>query len=102
MQNPRARIDPNQVNGGKPGTNPQRRPVDGSKQQQSDPNPRHGGQMMGGANRMDGPKRHTAHSQYVNAEPEHQKHQRPRQIYQHQVHQNNENLKRRRYSETIE
>jgi hypothetical protein len=97
MQNPRARIDPNQVNGSKPGLNAQRRPVDGSKQQQSDPNPRHGGQMMGGANRMDGPKRHTAHSQYVNPE-----HQRSRNIEQPWVNQNSDNLKRRRYSETIE
>lgn len=97
MQNPRARIDPSQVNGGKPAPSPQRRPADGSKQQTSDPNPRHGGQMMGGASRMDGPKRHTAHSQYVNPE-----HQRSRQADQTQVHQTTENLKRRRYSETIE
>jgi hypothetical protein len=96
MQNPRARTDPNQVNGGKPGPNAQRRPSDGSKQQASDPNPRHGGQMMGGANRMDGPKRHTAHSQYVNAE-----HPRPRH-HGDGVQQNGENLKRRRYSETLE
>ena len=51
---------------------------------------------MGGANRMDGPKRHTAHSQYAAEHP------RPRHHDQNGVQQNGDNLKRRRYSETIE